>query len=94
MSLFDVIFLFFSTGKVVQCFNMLPADAVRSSALEVYQTELDKAMAELFCVGESPFSSRRLGVVTSRDPFQPVCDSVVRCCNALVLYSRSYFSSQ
>lgn len=35
----------------MQCLNMLPADAVRSSALEIYQTQLDKAMAELFCVG-------------------------------------------
>lgn len=79
---------------MVQCFNMLPGDAVRSSPLEVYQTQLDKVMAELFSVGDNPFFSRRLGEVTSRNSFQPICDSVVHCSNTRVLYSRHCFSSQ
>jgi len=49
---------------------MLPGDTAKSSPLEFYQTQLDKAMAELFCAGDSPFSSRSLGEVTTRDPIQ------------------------
>lgn len=59
----EILFFFFPTVGVVQCFHLTPGDAVGSSALEISQIQVEEVMYGIFSIGDNPFSSRRQGEV-------------------------------